>query len=80
MKTRLISIAVLLCMLALSDVALARVSADEAVAVAQRTSAGRVLAVEKSNAGGREVYRVKLLTPNGEVKVILIDAETGQKL
>lgn len=80
MKTRLISIAALLCMLALSDVALARVSADEAAAMAQRTAAGRVLAVEKNNAGGREVYRVKLLTPNGEVKVILIDAETGQKL
>lgn len=80
MKTRLTSFIALLGILILPNLAFARVSADEAVAVAQRTAAGRVLAVEKSNAGGREVYRVKLLTPNGEVRVILIDAETGQKL
>lgn len=80
MKTRLISIAALLCILVLPEMALARISAEEAAAVVQRTTSGRVLAVEKSNVGGREMYRVKLLTPNGEVKVILVDAETGQKL
>ena len=57
-----------------------RVSPDEAAAIAARIGHGRVLAVEKSSSGGREVYRVKVLTPNGEVRVILIDAETGNKL
>lgn len=80
MKKRLISVLVLLGLLATPELALARVSADQAAAVAQQSVAGRVLAVEKINASGREVFRVKLLTTNGEVKVILIDAETGQKL
>ena len=80
MKNQLISVLVLLGVLATPGLALARVSADQAAAVAQQSVAGRVLAVEKINASGREVFRVKLLTANGEVKVILIDAETGQKL
>jgi uncharacterized membrane protein YkoI len=80
MKKRLISVLVLLGLLATPELALARVSPDQAAAVAQQSVAGRVLAVEKINASGREVFRVKLLTTNGEVKVILIDAETGQKL
>lgn len=80
MKKRLISVLVLLGFLATPELALARVSADQAAAVAQQSVSGRVLAVEKVNASGREVFRVKLLTANGEVKVILIDAETGQKL
>lgn len=80
MKKRLISVLVLLGFLAMPGLALARVSADQAAAVAQQSVSGRVLAVEKVNASGREVFRVKLLTANGEVKVILIDAETGQKL
>lgn len=80
MKNSLISALLLLGLLATPELALARVSADQAAAVAQQSVAGRVLAVEKINASGREVFRVKLLTANGEVKVILIDAETGQKL
>ena len=80
MKNQLISALVLLGLLGIPELALARVNADQAAAVAQQSGAGRVLAVEKTNASGREVFRIKLLTPNGEVKVILIDAETGQKL
>jgi uncharacterized membrane protein YkoI len=80
MKNSLIYALLLLGLLATPALALARVSADQAAALAQQSVAGRVLAVEKVNASGREVFRVKLLTANGEVKVILIDAETGQKL
>jgi uncharacterized membrane protein YkoI len=58
----------------------ADVSRDEAAAVAQRLSSGRVLSVEKSESARRPVWRVKVVTPQGEVRVILIDVATGQTL
>ena len=58
----------------------ADVNRDDAAAIAARAGGGRVLAVEKAEAGGRAVWRVKVLTANGEVKVILIDAATGRPL
>ena len=59
----------------------ADVSRDDAAAAAQRlTSGGRVLSVDKSDAGGRAVWRVKVVTAQGEVRVILIDAATGKPL
>lgn len=56
----------------------ADLSRDEAAAVAQRASNGRVLAVDRSEAGGRVVWRVKVVTGQGEVRVILVDAVTGR--
>jgi uncharacterized membrane protein YkoI len=53
-------------------------SRDEAAAVAQRQTGGRVLSVERSDAGGRSVWRVKVLTKAGEVRVIMLDATTGR--
>ena len=57
----------------------AEVSRDEAAAVAQRETGGRVLAVERADVGGRPVWRVKVVTPRGEVRVVLVDVATGQK-
>ena len=71
----------LLCALALavaSAAAWADVSRDEAAAAAQRASGGRVLAVERAQDGDRPVWRVKVLTPSGEVRVILVDAGSGR--
>ncbi|MDE2606275.1 MAG: PepSY domain-containing protein [Burkholderiales bacterium] len=56
----------------------ADVSRDEAAAVAQRQTGGRVLAVERAEAGGRPAWRVKVVTPRGEVRVVLVDVATGQ--
>jgi uncharacterized membrane protein YkoI len=73
----------LICALALSlagAAAWADVSRDEAAAAAQRASGGRVLAVEKAQSADRPVWRVKVLTPSGEVRVILIDAASGRAL
>lgn len=67
--------AVLLCA---SSVAWAAVSRDDAAAAAQRAVGGRVLAVERSDAGGRPVWRVKLVTPSGDLRVILVDVATGR--
>ena len=56
----------------------ADISRDEAAAAAQRVANGRVLSVDKSEADHRPVWRVKVLTGKGEVKVILIDAASGR--
>ena len=56
----------------------ADVSRDDAAAIAQRVSQGRVLAVERTEADNRPVWRVKVVTPGGEVRVILVDVATGR--
>ena len=78
MKLLMTLISVLLMALALP--AWADISRDDAATVAQQLSGGRVLAVEKTEREGRPVWRVKVLTPQGEVKVILIDAASGRTL
>lgn len=65
-------------MLTLAQPAWAEVSRDDAAATAQKSIGGRVLAVEKADHDGRAVWRVKVLTPQGEVKVVLIDAASGR--
>lgn len=67
-------------MLMLSVPAWADVSRDDAAAMAQRATGGRVLAVDQAERGGRLVWRVKVLTSRGEVIVVLIDAATGRRL
>lgn len=76
------SFSTLLCVLlmALGPAAWADVSRDQAAAVAQQASGARVLAVEMTERGGRPVWRVKVLSIRGEVKVILIDAASGRVL
>ena len=78
MKPLLSLISVLLMALALP--AWADISRDDAATAAQQTSGGRVLAVDKAEREGRPLWRVKVLTPKGEVKVILIDAASGRTL
>ncbi|MBK9571977.1 MAG: PepSY domain-containing protein [Rhodoferax sp.] len=55
-------------------------SRDDAAAIAQRVSGARVLSVERAERGGRAVWRVKVVTPRGEVRVILIDVASGRAL
>jgi uncharacterized membrane protein YkoI len=56
----------------------ADVSRDDAASIVQKASGGRVLAVERAEHKGTAVWRVKVLTPQGEVKVMLIDAASGR--
>ncbi len=58
--------------------AFADVGRDEAAAVAQRVASGRVLAVERAEAGGKPVWRVKILSAKGEVHVVVVDAASGR--
>jgi uncharacterized membrane protein YkoI len=53
-------------------------SRDDAAAAALRVASGRVLAVDRAQSGERPVWRVKVVTPAGEVRVIVIDLVTGQ--
>ena len=56
----------------------ADVSRDDAAALAQRGSGGRVLAVERFDASGRAVWRVKVVSARGDVRVVLVDVATGR--
>ena len=50
-----------------------RVSLAQAVEMVQRTTGGKVL--DAKDLGGQ--YRIKVLTRNGEVRVVYVDAQTG---
>ncbi|MBK9440696.1 MAG: PepSY domain-containing protein [Comamonadaceae bacterium] len=67
-------------LMALATPAWANMDRDAAAAAAQKASGGRVLAVEKSEREGRAVWRVKVVTPQGEVRVMLIDAASGRAM
>lgn len=54
------------------------ISLDEAVRRAKQQHKGKVLSAETIRVDGRKVYRIKILTKNGRVKRIKIDARTGQ--
>lgn len=55
---------------ALANPAWVDVSRDDAAALAQRATDGRVLAVDTAQVGGRPAWRVKVVTTQGEVRVI----------
>ena len=75
-------VSALLCsvLMVLAVPAWADTSRDDAAAIAQRASGARVLSVERTESGGHAVWRVKLVTPRGEVRVILIDVASGRVL
>ncbi|HEY0178361.1 MAG TPA: hypothetical protein VGC30_01875 [Dokdonella sp.] len=51
------------------------ISAQEAAAQAQREADGKVLSVQVLNVGKRKVYRIKVLTRDGQVRVVQVAAE-----
>ncbi|MBA2964236.1 MULTISPECIES: PepSY domain-containing protein [Ramlibacter] len=57
----------------------AQVSRDQAAAQVQQQTGGRVLSVDLADAGGRQVWRVKVVTPRGDVRVVLVDAGTSRR-
>ncbi|MGH6635516.1 MAG: PepSY domain-containing protein [Gammaproteobacteria bacterium] len=61
-----------------STLAQARIGQGQAVAFARQATGGRVLDVQTQNMGGRVVYLVKVLMPDGRVRIIAVDGETGQ--
>jgi len=74
------TVARLLCALLIVSAApaWAEVGRDQAAAIARQQADGRVLSVDRVQSGQRAVWRVKLLTGRGEVRVIYVDAATGR--
>ncbi|MGH8171681.1 MAG: PepSY domain-containing protein [Rhodanobacteraceae bacterium] len=50
-------------------------SAQDAVAQVQRDTNGKVLSVQTLTIGKRKVYRIKVLTHDGQVRVVQVQAE-----
>jgi hypothetical protein len=71
--------ALLLGLLFLLPAAWAAVDRDQAATMARSKVAGRVLAVERGlHIDNSVVWHIKVLTPAGDVRLIVIDAETGR--
>lgn len=51
---------------------------DQAAAQVQKQTGGRVLSVDSAERDGVKVFRVKVLTRSGEVRVVIVDAKTGR--
>jgi uncharacterized membrane protein YkoI len=54
------------------------ISLDEAVSRVRRQSDGRILSAETVRNDGRRVYRIKVLSRDGRVSRVDIDADTGR--
>lgn len=54
------------------------ISLDEAVSRVRRQSDGRILSAETVRRDGRCVYRIKVLSQDGRVSRVDIDADTGR--
>ena len=51
------------------------ISLDEAVARVKQQTKGRILTAETTQREGKPVHRIKVLLPNGSVRVMYVDAE-----
>lgn len=55
-----------------------KISLDEAVVRVRRDTGGRVLSAQGREERGRTTYRIKVLLPNGSVRVVNVDAQSGE--
>ena len=44
----------------------------------QQETGGKVLSAEQRGVGRRQEYRIKVLTPDGHVKVMVVSSESGK--
>ena len=73
------SLALLLGLLFLLPGAWAAVDRDQAASVAQAKVPGRVIKVERGvHVDASIIWRVQVLTKDGQVRLVVIDAETGR--
>jgi len=64
--------------LLLSNSCFAAISLDEATRQIIEGTYNKVLGAQTELIDGREVYIIKVLTPDGHIQYFKIDAETGQ--
>ena len=55
----------------------ARISLNEAIEQVQKSTGGRALSAQPVREQGRDLYRIKVLTRQGEVRIVYVDAATG---
>lgn len=51
------------------------ISVQEAITQAQQQTDGKVLSAQTLRLGKRKIYRIKILTPDGQVRIVQIPAE-----
>jgi uncharacterized membrane protein YkoI len=54
------------------------ISLDEAVQMAQSRYRAKAVRAETVNNGGRRVHQIRLLSAEGTVRTVRVDAETGE--
>ncbi len=54
-------------------------SLQEAIEQVQAETGGRILSADTVRAGPREVYRIKVLTPDGRVRVVTKSSRGGRR-
>jgi uncharacterized membrane protein YkoI len=54
-------------------------SLQEAIEEVQRETGGRVLSADVVRAGPRQLYRIKVLTPDGRVRVVTKSSRGGRR-
>jgi hypothetical protein len=63
---------------ALAQAAGSAVTLDQAVFSVQQDTGGKILSAEQRGVGHRQEYRIKVLTPDGHVKVMVVSSESGK--
>lgn len=53
----------------------AEISANQAVDRVQQETGGQVLSVQTLRVGKRKIFRIKVLTPSGQVRVVEVQAD-----
>lgn len=51
------------------------ISVQEAIAKAQRDTPGKVLSAQTLRLGKRKIYRIKILTSEGQVRIVQVSAD-----
>ena len=54
------------------------VTLDQAVLQVQQETGGKVLSAEQRGVGRRQEYRIKVLTPDGHVRVMAVSSEASK--
>ena len=60
-----------------SGLLLADIGPSEAATKVVRKTGGKVLKVTQEERNGKQVYRVKVLLPEGRIKTVFVDKATG---
>jgi hypothetical protein len=64
--------------LAVAQSAESTVTLDQAVLQVQQETGGKVLSAEQRGVGRRQEYRIKVLTGDGHVRVMVVSSESGK--